>query len=374
MYIDRIKKIQTSLKKQNIDALLVANPYNVYYLSGFRPMIYKVVQPLDDPEGYLLVTQNACILLTDQRYEGTALDNPVAKYIALCDSPRQLNLAKQIFNIFPTISVLGVEEDSFTYKDLNKLKQNIVDIKNIQILDCSDMILKQRVIKDEAELKLLTQAAQLTSAGFEYALSKIKKGITEKELAFEITTFFLKEAEGNSFDPIVAFKEGSAIPHYETSENIKIASEGILLIDLGCIYKGYCGDMTRTIYLGNATNEFKEKYNYVREAQQAALNILKPGITGKDVHAKVINKFKEYNVEKYFTHGTGHGLGLAIHENPRLNAFYEENLANGMIFSVEPGLYINNWGGIRIEDVVYLQNDTVVNITSTPKDILEIKF
>lgn len=369
MTTNRIKKVQKKLLLLGLDALFVSNPANVYYLSTFRPLQYKQVQPLDDPEGFLLITKNAVFLFTDARYADAAKKVAGITFKEIPYPASSLAIAKLLNSLAKKNSIIGFETDSLIYSDFFTLSQEL----NSQSVDASSAVSDLRLIKDESELKLLTQAAEITTAGFEYALTKIKRGITEKQLAFEITTFFLKEAEGNSFDPIVAFGAGSAIPHYETS-NVALTQKGILLIDLGCVYKGYCGDMTRTVFIGKAGAKFKKVYNLVLNAQEKALTKISAGQTGTQADGIARKVISDAGYGKYFTHGTGHGIGLAIHEAPSLRSTSSQVLQNGMFFSVEPGVYIPTWGGIRIEDVGYLKGDKLINVTKCDKSLRELKI
>lgn len=368
-YKKRIQKIQTDLKSNQLDALFVSNPDNVYYLSGYQVEHYSGTQPIDDPEAFLLVTPDNCFILVDARNEGSVKNLKDVDFVELADKPRDENLSKQL-EALVTGTKVAFEFDSLNYADLSGLESNMT---TLEIKDGSALIKSARLVKDKAELELLQKAAEITSSGFEFALEQLKKGVTEKQLAKMITGFFIENAEGNSFSPIVAFNEGSAIPHYKPSDK-KIEGEGILLIDLGCVNEGYCGDMTRMVYLGEPTDEYVEKYNLVLEAQQAALYKLTVGTPTIDIDNAVRAVFSKNNVEDLFKHGTGHGLGLEIHENPYLNTVSEETLKAGMVFSVEPGLYIEGWGGIRIEDIVFMDDNEIVNLTKTSKKILSIEI
>jgi len=360
----RVTKLKKQFNKLGIKAMFVSNPQNIQYLSGVKCVIYDLVQKIGDPEVFLLITEKRNFVVADPRHAGALQNVPEFEFAALPYPTNPTNLADFIRRQSGA-RVIGVEEDSFLYKDLSELKS----VFKGKLVDVSGVISEMRLIKDADEIKLLEKAAEITSDGFEYALSKLRQGMTEKELAFEITSFFLKNAEGNSFDPIVAFGEGSAVPHYETSDK-KIEGDGILLIDLGCKFEGYCGDMTRTVFVGKAPKKFKDRYSAVLKAQENCLKKLKSGMTGKQGDALARDSFG--NLAESFSHGTGHGVGLAVHEEPRLNKTSSTKLKDGMVFSVEPGIYIPGWGGIRIEDIVYLSDGRPVNITKTPKNLREI--
>lgn len=364
----RVKKLKEQLNKLGIDAMFVSNPQNIQYLSGYECMVYDLAQKIDDPEVFLLITSNKNFIMSDPRHAGTVANIANFEFVKLPYPTNITNLSKLISELAEGTKVMGFEEGSFLYKELKGIKKNL----RVKTVDVSEVVENLRLIKDANELKLLTKAAIITGEGFEYVLSKLRKGMTEKDLAFEITSFFLKNADGNSFNPIVAFGNDSAIPHYEPTDK-KIKSSGPLLIDLGCKVEGYCGDMTRTVYIGKAPKEFKDRYKKVLRAQKNCLKNVQAGMSGRKADALARDSLEKTLRDK-FAHGTGHGLGLDVHEDPRIRKENENKLKDGMVFTIEPGVYIPGDGGIRIEDVVYLKDRRPVNLTKTPKNLREINL
>jgi Xaa-Pro aminopeptidase len=366
----RLEKLQKTLKISQIDGIFVTNPVNVFYLSGVECNLYEFVQPLDDPEAFLLISQENSYILTDPRYAESTKNCKNCEFKPLPSPLTPKAIAKEIIaDVFKKGSRIAFEEYNITFKELVDMKNNL---KGYRTLDGTSLITQQRVQKSPQECELLKKAAAITADGFEYALSKLKPGITEKQLATEIKLFFFKNADGVSFDPIVAFYEGSAIPHYSPTDK-KIDGEGILLIDLGCKYKGYCGDMTRTVYVGSAPEKFRNIYETVLRAQELALNAANTKLSGTELDEVARKEIENAGYKDNFTHGLGHGVGLQIHEAPSLKN-YEEPLQDGMVFSIEPGIYIPGYGGVRIEDIIYLENGKPVNITPTDKKLREIKI
>lgn len=363
----RLKKLKKELAEKNLDAIFISNPENIFYLSGVQCFIYSFVQTTFDPEIFILITKNKNYIMADPRHLENirAVEGFTTVSLPYPTTPK--NLAELLNKLGKNSARMGFEEDNFIYSELKELKKSL----SAQTIDASKIVKSLRLTKDSKEISLLKKAAKVTGDGFEYALSVLKKGMTEKQLAAEITRFFQENADGNSFSPIVAFGAGSAIPHYENSDK-RISGEGALLIDLGCKYKGYCGDMTRTVYVGKAPEKFKKMYSAVLGAQENCLKNVRSGMTAREADELARNSF-EPGLRKYFTHGTGHGLGIAIHEDPRIRS-NDGVLTDGMVFSVEPGLYENGFGGVRIEDIVYMQNGKAVNITPTPKKLLEIRL
>jgi len=362
----KIENLKKQLNKLGIETMFVSGPKSIQYLSGYQCRSYKLTQKIDDPEVFLLITPDKNFVLADARHAGVVEKLDGFEFAQLPYPTNPQTLGKLITKLIVGANTLGFEENSFLFKDLKELKKEL----EIKTLDASGIIEKLRVIKESDEIKKLEKASEVTSAGFEFALEQLRQGMTEKGLAFEITSFFLKNADGNSFPPIVAFEKGSAVPHYESVDK-KIEGQGILLIDLGCMLEGFAGDMTRTVYVGKAPEKFKKRYQAVLDAQKNCLQNVRSGMTGKDADLLARNALPN-DLKEAFSHGTGHGLGLDIHEDPRIRSENNTALEDGMVFTVEPGIYLPEWGGIRIEDVVYLKNGKPVNITKTPKDLLQV--
>ena len=191
--------------------------------------------------------------------------------------------------------------------------------------------------------------------------------MTEREVGLEVDNYLRSHSEGCSFETIVAFGETSCNPHYVPDAKRKLKKGQLVLLDLGSIHQGYCGDMTRVVCMGQADDRQREVYNIVLEAQLAGLAAVRPGMKAHDIDQAVRRVFEKYNCLDKFLHGTGHGIGLAIHEGPRIKSGFDTMIEPGMVFSIEPGLYYAGWGGVRIEDVVAVTKDGYENLTRTPK-------
>jgi Xaa-Pro aminopeptidase len=265
---------------------------------------------------------------------------------------------------------IGLEASALLHGDALALKDTMSD-RTWQRAE--DLVMSQRLIKDAAELDLLREAARITDGAYTHALKHIRLGMTEKDLAAVINDYLRTHSEGCSFNTIVGFGETASAPHYEPNPKRKLEKGHIILMDFGSIHEGYMGDMTRMAVAGPADDRQKQMYAWVLEAQEAVLSKLAPGITGHEADKAARDVFEKHGVIDKFLHGTGHGIGLAVHEPPKLKPSLENKLVPGTVFSVEPGLYEAGWGGIRIEDLVIMTDKGPENITQSPKkDLIEI--
>ncbi|RKD34579.1 M24 family metallopeptidase [Thermohalobacter berrensis] len=352
----RIKKIRDKFEELNIDSVIVFKPENRRYLSGFT-----------GTTGFVIITENKNIFATDFRYTEQANKQ--------CDGYEIKKISKdyKLYDILRELGVkkLGVEDDFATYQFINKLKEELTDI---ELIPLKGTITKIRMIKDNEEIKLIEKAAELTDKAYEYILKTIKTGMTEKEVALELEFFMRKNgAEGPSFDFIVASGYRSSMPHGVASE--KVIEEGdFVTIDMGCKYKGYCSDMTRTFVMGKASEKQKEIYEIVLKAQQEALKSIKPGLTGLEIDKIARDIITNNGYGERFGHGLGHGVGLEVHELPTLSQHEmgKIKLQPGMIITDEPGIYIPNFGGVRIEDLVLVTEDGYKVLSKSTKQLLEI--
>ncbi|MFQ5501762.1 MAG: M24 family metallopeptidase [Phycisphaerae bacterium] len=366
----RLKRIRGSMRETGMDAVFVSNPKNVQYLTGFRSMMPGEVQPFGDPEGFALITSNDVHLLCDGRYiAGVETLSGVTPQ--LLESPTTAAIiADKIKEILGTGSkTLGYERDALLYCDAVGLHDLL---SGLTCKPAEEMLARLRVIKTPDEIERLRKAQAITSDCFDHMVGCLRVGMTEHEVAFEIGTYLRRHSEGNSFDPIVAFGETGCNPHYLPSRTRKLERGHMVLLDFGGIFEGYCGDMTRMICMGKADARQREVYALVLEAQQRCLDGIRPGKSCHELDAFCRDYFDSKGCADQFAHGTGHGVGLAIHENPRIKKSFEDKVEPGMVFTVEPGLYYVGWGGVRIEDMVAVTDTGHDNLTTTQKTLVEI--
>lgn len=365
MDISRLSKLKKLLKKNNLDAALISSPSNIYYLTEFDYFSYI------DRDAFLLITKNNNYILTNLLYS-LAVKKTLKNFI-LCEISSITSFTKHLEQIIKKekITLLGIEENNITVAEYKKI---LSIIKTLQPIDLRIL----RIIKSPDEIKRIKKACTIGDKALTSLLENIKPGISEKELALQLETLFRHFGGEPSFPSIVAFGENAAVPHHKASD-VKLKNNEIILIDSGVKYKEYCSDMTRTIFFGKATLEQKKVYQIVLEAQKKAINFLNHQLvnnTDKLIKSADIDRVsREYIINQGFDsipHGLGHGIGLQLHEPPTLSPRWEDKITEGMVFSIEPGIYLNDKFGVRIEDLFTIQNNKLIQLTKSPRKILEI--
>ncbi|NSW90963.1 MAG: aminopeptidase P family protein [Firmicutes bacterium] len=350
----RLQKIRNKLEDNEVDGILITKRENYMYLSGFN-----------GTSAQLIITKNDAVLVTDFRYIEQA-----SKQAPFFDIVRYHgDVAVEINNILKKSGVerLGFESMHLTYGNYLDYKEKF-EIK--ELIPLKNVTESMRIIKDPEELKLIKTAVKIADEAFDHILPYIKPGVRETEIAAEIEYFIKRRGgEGPSFQTIVASGARSAMPHGVASEK-EIEAGDIITMDYGTIYGGYCSDITRTVFLGKPDGKMVEIYNTVLMAQKEALKGAHRGMTGKEIDSISREIINRAGFENNFGHGLGHGVGLEIHENPRFAPSDETIMENGMVVTVEPGIYIVGYGGVRIEDMIVIRDDKPEVLTSAPKDIM----
>ncbi|MDQ0111653.1 M24 family metallopeptidase [Paenibacillus harenae] len=349
--VDRLRKL---LEESGCEAILIGSDVNRRYISGFT-----------GSSGMVLITQDERYLLTDFRYRTQAPEQAVDFKIVEhganpIDDVREL-LAQH------GIKQLAFEQDHVVYSQYSAWTEAL---PGITLQPSGALVEKLRMIKDDAELKVMQEAADLADKTFSYILNIIKPGMRESDIALEMEVFMRSHgATSSSFDTIVASGERSALPHGVASDRL-IGQDEFVKLDFGAYYQGYCSDLTRTVVVGTPTEKHREIYSIVLEAQLHALEHIKPGISGREADALARDVIAKYGYGDLFGHGTGHGLGMEIHESPRLSKLSETILTPGMTVTVEPGIYIPGFGGVRIEDDIVITETGIKILTSSPKELI----
>lgn len=351
--MEKLQKARKEFEKLGIDGLLITSNYNRRYISNFT-----------GTSGAVLIGMEKAIFITDFRYIEQATKQcegfEVVKQIGtIPDAVR--DVAKHL-----GIKKLGFEQDHLTYSEF-KVYEKTVDAELVPV---SGVIEKLRLIKNDAEIKIIKVAADIADAAFKHILDFIRPGVTELEVSNELEFFMMKAgATSSSFDTIVASGYRSALPHGVASEKI-IEKGDLVTLDYGAYYKGYVSDITRTVAVGEPVEKLKEIYNIVLEAQELGMNGIRPGLSGKEADALTRDYIAKKGYGEYFGHSTGHGIGLEIHEGPNLSVKSDIVLEPGMIVTCEPGIYIPGLGGVRIEDDTLITKDHNEALTHSTKDLI----
>ncbi len=350
----RIKILQNEL--QNGQAFLIKSPSNRFYLSGFN-----------SSAGTVLISKNQALFFIDFRYFEKAKTVVKSLDVVLFDKGnkgiyefcKQQNI-KEIFIETDFINLDSYKHLSDLFDQINVSKADFLTIK----LNC------MRAVKDEYELRLIKQAQALTDKGFEYILNRIKIGLTEKQIALDLEFFMRNEgADGIAFDFIVVSGKNSSLPHGVPTDK-PIQKGDFVTIDFGAKLNGYCSDMTRTMAIGGISNEQKAVYDTTLKAQLAALNVIKSGIICGDADKTARDIIYDAGYSGCFGHSLGHSVGIDIHEAPNLSPNNTSVLQTGNVVTVEPGIYLENKFGVRIEDMVYVTDGGLINLTKSPKELM----
>ena len=345
--MDRSDKLRQYISDD--EAVLITSYPNIFYYSGFT-----------SEDAYLLITKDLSLLFTDSRYTIQAKQQSATYEV--CEISKTESIIKSLKQ-----QILCIEEDVVSVSQFSKLQGYGKKVKPF-----SKTIKYPRRVKEKEEIRKIAQAEELGDRAFSYVLDLIKPGKSEREIAVELEFFMRRNgATKLSFDTICASGVRSAMPHGVASDKI-IEKGDFLTLDFGCILDGYCSDMTRTVVVGEATQRQKEIYQIVLDAQKAALDSLKAGISGKEADKLARDIIDKAGYKDNFGHGTGHSVGVEIHELPSLSPKSEDVLEAGNVVSVEPGIYIENFGGVRIEDLVQIDTENALNLTKSQKDLLII--
>jgi len=354
---ERIKKLRDKLNQENLDLLLVTALPNIRYLCGYT-----------GSNGILLISRDKAIFLTDFRYK-----EQVKKEVKVAEIKIP---PKELFSFLPEIDLLkgkrikaGFEEKHLTFQLYHRLKALLPQVLWVPTENLVESLL---VTKDEDEIKKIKKAADISAKAYREILPLFRPGTKESDIAAELEYRIKKNGgTGSAFEPIVASGLRSAMPHARASSKTLKKGEFVTL-DFGASYDGYVCDITRTVVLGNATVRQKKIYNLVLKAQTRAIDSARSGMKGFELDRKARDIIKKAGYQKYFGHGLGHGIGLLVHDSPGINTKSQEVLRPGMVITIEPGVYIPGWGGVRIEDDVLLTRNGCEILTHIDRELLEL--
>ena len=347
----RIRQLREALPPAGIDALLVMVAENRRYLSGFTGEDTQ----FDESAGALIITAGELLLATDSRYELQA-HQEAPDYEVVCYKE---GLAKELPALVERLGIsrLGFESVRLTVQQHQKIQEELKKSGNsTRLLPVEDLVESLRIVKDETEVEQTRYALRLAESAFTACLPQIRPGTTEKDLAWLMEKQMRESgAEGLSFPSIVAAGANSALPHAVPGDRAIQPGEP-LLFDWGARLNGYCSDISRTVIIGQPDSRFKEVFQTVLDAQRFAIDAIRPGVSSRAVDKVARDHIDSKGFGGLFGHGLGHGTGLAIHEAPRLSPLKEFRLEAGMISTVEPGIYIPQWGGVRLENMIVVRD------------------
>ncbi|KXH87475.1 Xaa-Pro peptidase family protein [Sporosarcina sp. HYO08] len=349
----KLTKLREALKEHSVDALLITNPYNRRYMTGFT-----------GSAGVALVSMTDAVFITDFRYTEQA-EKQIEGY-RIVEHKKTIieEVAEQAKQM--NVQTIGFEKDHMPFGTYEQYHEKVTaDLKPV-----SGIVEKLRMVKTEDELVILKQAAKIADDAFTHICSYIKPGITELDVATELEFFMRKQGvTSSSFDIIVASGIRGALPHGVASSK-KIESGELVTLDFGALYNGYISDITRTVAVGEPSEKLRGIYDVTLAAQELALKMIKPGMTGIEADAFARDYIKSKGYGEQFGHSTGHGIGLEVHEGPALSFRSETVLVPNMTVTVEPGIYLPGIGGVRIEDDILITADGNERLTHSTKELL----
>lgn len=343
----RLSLLKKYIGENNLSCVLITNEKNMRYLSSYTG------------EGYLVITEDKDFLVTDFRYTEQA--GVQAPDFEICDIA-SLNASEK----FGHLKKAGFENTNISYDRYSRFSEVFGEM-----IPLGTFLTEMRSVKDPAEIDAISRAQDIADRAFSHILGYLKPDVSEKDIALELEyTMRRLGADAIAFDSVVATGAHGAMPHAEPDSR-KIKYGDMVVLDFGCVCDGYCSDMTRTVCVGKASNEAKAVYNTVLEAQLTSLDMLCEGVTGAELHKKALDIIdKKY--PDTFGHALGHGVGLDIHEAPTLSIRNTNSLVKGNVVTVEPGIYIPGFFGVRIEDLVVIDGDKYTNLTKSDKKLIEL--
>lgn len=355
MATSRLANLRQTLAERQVDGLLITKPENRAYVSGFT-----------GSSAWLVISQDKAYLLTDFRYIEQATAQAPEFEVLKIDTTHFALVSELCAKL--NIGRLGYEGDYLTVDDFGQYKAHL---EGRELVSVTGLVEGLRMIKDEGEIEIMARAGAITDEAWLRIQSLIKPGVAERDLAVELEYQMKKlGADGLAFEIICASGVRSSLPHGRASEKL-IEKGDLVTFDFGALYKGYCSDCTRTVMVGEPTEKQREIYAIVLEAQLRGVAACKAGMTGKELDEVCRSYIREKGYGDYFGHGTGHGVGRFIHEGPKVSFRGEgEMLKSGMVVTIEPGIYLPGWGGVRIEDTLLVQENGCRRLTQTAKELI----
>ncbi len=355
--MSRVERLKKLFSAKEIDGVIITKAENRRYITGFT-----------GSSGIVVVSADRNVLITDFRYLEQAAEQ--ATDFEIVDGTKDMIGAIKEVVEKANIKNLGFESRGMNFYEYQEYNKELCAVT--KMIPIEALVEELRLYKDEEEISMIKKAAELADAAFQHIQAFIKPGVTELSIALELEYFMKKMGgEKNSFDFIVASGPRSSLPHGVASDRV-IQSGEFVKMDYGTIYNGYCSDITRTVVVGEPTEKMVEIYNIVKEAQQSAIDQIKAGTTSIEADAIARDIITQAGYGLNFGHGLGHGVGLEIHEGPRVSTKEPVVLEENMVITIEPGIYIPQWGGVRIEDDVVIKKDGCHVLTTATKEMIKL--
>jgi len=350
----RLEALRAKLSEQSLPALLVMKDPNRIYLSGFT-----------GSSGILVVTAEAAVLITDGRYTEQATQQAAGFRVVIHTESMVASVKQTLAEL--GVSRVGFEKDHWTVSQYETWSKALAPVELLGVEGLTESL---RRVKDGEEIRRMRQAQAITDQAFRHILGFIQPGMKETDVALELEYTMKKlGAEDLAFETIAASGPRSALPHGRASDRV-LENGDLLTLDFGCMYQGYCSDMTRTVMIGEPNDKQREIYDIVLQAQLAGVAAVGPGVSGRDVDRACREVITAHGYGEAFSHSTGHGVGLLIHEGPAASVRSEDILQPGMMVTIEPGIYIAGFGGVRIEDLVLVTESGHDVLGNSPKDLI----
>lgn len=357
--MNHLKKIAAKLPEYGLDAMVITSEPGEFYAIGMRG------------EGLVLVTREGSYYSTDSRYIEVVTANLTDCSIAMVENGHSHHKIAAERMLEKGLVKVGFEEDYLSVAEFNKMKKAFP--ASVELIPANQLVSDLRAQKDEDELDAMRKSQEITDKAFDAILKDIHVGMTEQEIAAKLVYYMLSfGAQNISFEPIVASGANGSMPHAIPSDK-KIQEGEFLTMDFGSLYKGYCSDMTRTVAIGEPTEEMRKVYETVKEAQLKCISMARAGVIGAEVHNAAEEVLEKNGFGGKMGHGLGHSLGIEIHENPGFRKLNKEPMPLHAAVSVEPGIYLPGQFGVRIEDVVILTEEGCEVLTKSPKDLIVIR-
>ena len=329
----RLGTLRQKIKERKVEGFLIKKPQNTFYLSRCWA------------EGGILLTKREKFFITTSLFAEEARSKLSGWQIVI----QKDSFEEAVFQICKKLGSkkIGFEASHFSFEEYRKLGQ----IKGTLWIPCPGLVEKERAIKDTEEISCIRRALRVAKATFDYVEARLRERVTEKDLAREAIYFLRKDADEEAFPLIVLFGERTSLPHGKPTQR-RLEKNELVLLDLGAKIEGYCSDLTRTIFFGRVKKKWHQIYHLITEAQKDALHQVKPGVICSHIDKTLREKIKEAGYGEVFLHDSGHGVGLEVHESPSITFKSKEVLKPGMVFTLEPGVYLEGEGGIRVEEMV----------------------